>query len=288
MSVPPNRRNRRRRTLKFTKMHGLGNDFVVIDLVSQHFIVDAKLVRRLADRRLGIGCDQVLIVEPPRDPDVDFRYRIFNCDGQEVEQCGNGARCFARFVRFKKLTDKDLMRVETNTGIIELALLERGQVRVDMGPPILDPAKIPFVAERPSDVYSLQAGGQELEFGAVSMGNPHAVLLTDDVESAQVAEVGSALQQHPDFPRQVNVGFMQVVDRSHVKLRVFERGAGETQACGSGACAAVVSGILRGQLDHTVTVELTGGTLNIQWDGADKHVLMTGPATIVFEGQIRL
>jgi diaminopimelate epimerase len=288
MSPTQQKKSRRRRQLKFTKMQGLGNDFVVIDLVSQQCHINERLIQRLADRRFGIGCDQVLLVEPPRDPDVDFRYRIFNNDGQEVEQCGNGARCFARFVRLKKLTSKSIIRVETNGGVLELSVLDRGQVLVDMGAPILEPARIPFTADRQRSVYTLDAGGHTVELGAVSMGNPHAVILTDDIDTAPVEELGKAIQQHPDFPRQANIGFMQVQDRSKVRLRVYERGAGETLACGSGACAAVVSGILRDILDSEVSVELRGGTLNIRWDGDNAHVLMTGPASIVFEGQIRL
>lgn len=288
MSPASPRRGRRRRPLKFTKMHGLGNDFVVIDMVSQHLHLDARMIRKLADRRFGIGCDQVLLVEPPRDPEVDFRYRIFNGDGQEVEQCGNGARCFARFVRHKKLTNKDIIRVETTAGLIELSMMARGLVRVDMGAPRLDPTLIPFATNEQRSVYTLEAGGQTLQFGALSMGNPHAVILVDDVEHANLETVGPALQQHPSFERQVNVGFLQILDRQHARLRVYERGAGETLACGSGACAAVVSGILRGQLDQRVEVELSGGKLQIEWAGEDAHVLMTGPATIVFEGQILL
>ena len=288
MNPAQHNKGRRRRQLKFTKMHGLGNDFVVIDLVSQHCHINERLIRRLADRRFGIGCDQVLLVEPPQDPDADFRYRIFNGDGQEVEQCGNGARCFARFVRLKKLTNKDTIRVETHSGVLELSVLERGQVRVDMGAPILEPADIPFTADHQRSIYTLEAAGQSVELGAVSMGNPHAVILTDDVDGAPVEQLGKAVQQHPDFPRQANVGFMQVQDRSRVRLRVYERGVGETLACGSGACAAVVSGILRGQLNREVSVELRGGTLKIRWDGDDAHVMMTGPGSIVFEGQIRL
>ncbi len=285
---PGSARRGRRRPLRFTKMHGLGNDFVVIDLVSQHFHLDSRMIRRLADRRFGIGCDQVLLVEPPRDPDVDFRYRIFNGDGQEVEQCGNGARCFARFVRHKRLTDKDLIRVETRAGHIELAMQGRNLVRVDMGAPVLDPELIPFASNEQRAVYTLEVDGRQLEFGALSMGNPHAVILVDDVEQADVETLGPALQGHPSFPRQVNVGFMQLIDRQHVRLRVYERGVGETLACGSGACAAIVSGILRGLLEQRVEVSVRGGKLQIEWAGGDAHVLMTGPATIVFEGQIRL
>lgn len=288
MTQPRNNKRRRRRLLNFTKMQGLGNDFVVIDLLSQHCHINERLVQRLADRRYGIGCDQVLVVEPPQDPEVDFRYRIFNGDGQEVEQCGNGARCFARFVHLKKLTSKQRIRVETLGGIMELVLLERGQVQVDMGAPRLEPDSIPLCADQRRSVYTLTTGGETVEFGAVSMGNPHAVILTEDVDTAPVAELGPAVQQHADFPRQANVGFMQVVDRGHIRLRVYERGAGETLACGSGACAAVVSGILRGELDHEVEAELRGGKLSISWQGEGEPVLMTGPASIVFEGQIRL
>ena len=288
MNQPRHRGKRRRRLLHFTKMQGLGNDFVVIDLLSQHCHINERLIRRLADRHFGIGCDQVLIVEPPQNPDVDFRYRIFNGDGQEVEQCGNGARCFARFVQLKKLTSKDCIRVETLGGIMELMLLDHEQVRVDMGTPVLAPESIPFTADQQRSVYTLQVGDDTVELGAVSMGNPHAVIIIDDVDQAPVAEMGSAIQQHPDFPKQANVGFMQVLDRGHIRLRVYERGAGETLACGSGACAAVVSGIQRDELDSEVVVELRGGKLNICWRGDAGPVLMTGPAGIVFEGQIRL
>lgn len=288
MSSQSQRRSRRRRSLQFTKMQGLGNDFVVIDLLSQHCHINERLVQRLADRRFGVGCDQVLVVEPPRDPEVDFRYRIYNADGAEVEQCGNGARCFARFVRLKNLTHKDRIRVETLGGTIELELLERGQVRVDMGAPRLEPDTIPFTAPQRRSVYTLQVGGETVELGAVSMGNPHAVIITEDLDHAPLETLGKAVQEHADFPRQANVGFMEVVDRGRIRLRVYERGVGETLACGTGACAAVVSGILRGELDHEVKVDLPGGQLHIRWDGNDEPVLMTGPATIVFEGQIRL
>ena len=278
----------RARNLNFTKMHGLGNDFVVIDLLTQSFCIDRQVVRRLADRRFGVGCDQVLIIEPPTQPDVDFRYRIFNADGSEVEQCGNGARCFARFVRSRKLTSKNRIRVETLSGIIELHCLDQGRVRVDMGMPILDPGSVPFSAEEQSAVYTVEVAGEQQQLGVVSMGNPHAVLVVDDVDSAPVNELGPALQASPRFPRQANIGFMQVEARDQIRLRVFERGAGETLACGSGACAAVVSGIIRDLLDASVTVSLPGGKLQISWAGTDNPVLMTGPATFVFEGQIRL
>lgn len=274
--------------LRFTKMHGLGNDFVVLDLVTQRFSITEKHVRFLADRRFGIGCDQVLIVEVPRQPDVDFRYRIFNNDGGEVEQCGNGARCFAKFVRDKKLTGKNRIRVETNTGIIELAIENNGDVRVNMGKPELDPEKIPFIADHSANTYALDVDGTAFEIGAVSMGNPHAVIVVDDIDTNIVGNIGPRIEQHSRFPNRVNAGFMQVVDRREINLRVYERGAGETLACGSGACAAVVSGQLRGLLDQRVKVNLRGGSLNIEWRGEGHPVMMTGPATTVFEGQIRL
>lgn len=274
--------------LRFTKMHGLGNDFVVLDLVTQRFSITEKHVRFLADRRFGVGCDQVLVVEVPRQPDVDFRYRIFNSDGGEVEQCGNGARCFAKFVRDKKLTGKNRIRVETNTGIIELAIESNGDVRVNMGKPELDPEKIPFIADHTANTYALDVDGTAFEIGAVSMGNPHAVIIVDDVDTNIVGKIGPRVEQHARFPKRVNAGFMQVVDRREINLRVYERGAGETLACGSGACAAVVSGQLRGLLDQRVKVNLRGGSLNIEWRGEGHPVMMTGPATSVFEGQIRL
>lgn len=274
--------------LRFSKMHGLGNDFVVLDLITQRFNLQEKHIRTLADRRFGIGCDQVLVVEIPRQPDVDFRYRIFNCDGQEVEQCGNGARCFAKFVRDKKLTGKRKIRVETHSGIIELSITDDQQVRVNMGKPVLNPAEIPFDAEQQANTYTIDVDGQTCEIGAVSMGNPHSVLLVDDVDTAAVATLGPAIENHPRFPQRVNAGFMQVVSRKEIKLRVHERGAGETLACGTGACAAMVSGQLRGLLDQRVTVSLPGGKLTIEWRGEGHPVMMTGPATNVFEGQVQI
>ncbi len=275
--------------LRFTKMHGIGNDFVVLDLISQRFNLQEKHVRMLADRRFGIGCDQVLVVETPRQPDVDFRYRIYNCDGGEVEQCGNGARCFAKFVRDKKLTGKKTIRVETCSGIIELSVMEDRQVEVNMGEPILTPAEIPFTTEEPQGgIYTLDVNGQSCEVGAVSMGNPHSVMLVDDVETADVETLGPAIESHNQFPQRVNAGFMQVVSRNEINLRVYERGAGETLACGTGACAAVVSGIVRGLLDQRVTANLRGGSLTIEWRGEGHPVMMTGPATNVFEGQIQI
>jgi diaminopimelate epimerase len=274
--------------LQFTKMHGTGNDFVVIDLISQRYRIRRRDIRRLADRHFGIGCDQVLVVEAPRTPDVDFRYRIFNADGEEVEQCGNGARCFARFVRDKKLTRKRVIRVETNTGVIELRMQGNHNVEVNMGVPILEPAKIPFTADARSVHYPLEVDGQALEIGAVSMGNPHAVLRVEDVDNAPVATLGPLIERHERFPQRVNAGFMQVVDRDNIRLRVFERGVGETLACGTGACAAVVYGISAGWLNDSVTAALPGGKLSITWNGQDKPVIMTGPTAVVFEGTIKI
>ena len=245
--------------LEFTKMHGLGNDFVVIDMVTQRARLDAPQIRQIADRHFGVGFDQLLIVEPPTRPDVDFRYRIFNADGSEVQQCGNGARCFARFVRERKLTRKSRLVVETASGIIELNVNSNGWVRVNMGVPRLDPAEIPFQASDRAVIYPIDVAGRALEIGAVSMGNPHAVLLVDNVDTAPVDEVGPALERHPRFPERVNVGFLQVVDRQNVRLRVYERGSGETLACGTGACGAVVSGILRGLAPAIHQVEVLFG-----------------------------
>ncbi len=274
--------------LKFTKMHGAGNDFVVIDLISQRYKLRPRDVRLLADRHFGVGCDQVLVVEAPRDPAVDFRYRIFNADGNEVEQCGNGARCFARFVREKNLTSKRIITVETACGIIELRVHNRRDVEVNMGVPDLEPAEIPFRAETLADSYSLELDGQTLEIGAVSMGNPHAVVRVESTADAPVAQLGALIEHHPDFPRQTNVGFMEILSDQLIKLRVHERGVGETLACGTGACAAVVYGIKRGWLSDLVTVELPGGKLSISWAGSGQPVIMTGPTEVVFEGSIRI
>jgi len=276
--------------LRFTKMHGLGNDFVVFDLITQRFNLQPHHIRQLADRHFGIGCDQVLAVEVPGNPEVDFRYRIFNADGNEVEQCGNGARCFAKFVRDKKLTGKSQITVETNTGIIELSFAANNEVNVDMGAPQLAASDLPFVPQHTATdhSYTLEAAGQHCEITPVSMGNPHAVMLVDDIDSAPVAQLGPAITHHPQFPMQVNAGFMQIVSRSEIHLRVHERGVGETLACGTGACAAVVAGQLRGLLDSPVQVHLPGGDLSIDWQGAGAAVIMTGPASTVFEGQILL
>lgn len=274
--------------LAFTKMHGLGNDFVVIDGVRQDVTLDQDRVRFLADRRFGVGCDQVLVVEPPRQTGSDFGYRIYNADGSEVEQCGNGARCFARFVRDHGLTDRDRIRVDTLAGTITLVLEADGQVTVDMGVPELEPARIPFEAPARADSYDLEVDGAHYAIAAVSMGNPHAVLTVSDVNRAPVERLGPRIEAHPRFPRRVNAGFMEIVDRSHIRLRVYERGAGETLACGTGACAAVVAGRIQGRLDERVAVDLPGGRLVISWPGPEQPVRMTGPATTVFEGHIEL
>ncbi len=274
--------------LKFTKMHGAGNDFVVIDLISQRCKLRSRHIRALANRHFGIGCDQVLVVEAPTRPDVDFRYRIYNADGSEVEQCGNGARCFARFVRDKKLTAKHTISVETAGGIIELRVREGNQVEVDMGAPRFAPADLPFRAEHEADNYPLTVDGQTLEIGAVSMGNPHAVLRVDDVQRADIERLGPKIESHPDFPQRVNVGFMEVVSADEIRLRVYERGVGETLACGTGACAAVAYGRRRGWLTDTVTVQLPGGKLAIEWPGPGHPVRMTGPAAVAFEGTVKI
>ncbi|KAA6186562.1 diaminopimelate epimerase [Thiohalocapsa marina] len=274
--------------LHFTKMHGLGNDFVVIDAISQRLDMTPELSRRLADRRFGIGCDQVLLVEAARLPGTEFHYRIFNADGSEVEQCGNGARCFARFVRDQGLTRSDDIAVGTAAGPIRLKAQPDGQISVDMGVPQLDPAAIPFQARRRAAAYDLWQGCSALRIGAVSMGNPHAVLHVEDIAQAPVAELGPRIECDPRFPRRVNVGFMQIIDAAHIRLRVWERGVGETLACGTGACAAVVIGRLWGELDEAVEVTLPGGALQIQWAGEGASVTMTGPAARVFEGDIEL
>jgi diaminopimelate epimerase len=276
--------------LKFTKMHGLGNDFMVLDGIRQSLPEEGpplspEAMRRLADRHFGVGFDQLLIVQPPRG-DADFRYRIFNADGSEVSQCGNGARCFARFVRDEGLTDKHEIRVETANGQMTLRLTDDGLVTVNMGPPRWALTDIPFRASAMADTYILVAGQNAFEVSAVGLGNPHCVMLVENVDTAPVETVGPLLESHPDFPERVNVGFMQLVDRSHIRLRVFERGSGETLACGSGACAAVVCGQKRGLLDETVEVSLAGGTLRVHYDGTN-GVLMTGPASRVYDGVIR-
>lgn len=274
--------------LNFTKMHGLGNDFVVFDAINQDVKLDAERCRFIADRRFGIGCDQILVVETPRSEDCEFYYRIFNADGGEVEQCGNGARCFAQFVHGKGLTDSRHICVETLSGKITLQMEKDGQVTVNMGVPILSPTEIPFIAETEATDYVLDVGGEQRHIGAVSMGNPHAVMIVDDINIAEVARLGPLIETHARFPQRVNAGFMQVVSPEHIRLRVYERGAGETLACGTGACAAVVAGRQQGLLNDKVTVSLPGGDLQISWMGGNEPVWMTGPATHVFEGQIEL
>ena len=274
--------------VRFTKMQGLGNDFVVLDAVNHRFVPTAAQVRFLADRHFGVGCDQLLIVEKPVNGDADFRYRIFNADGGEVEQCGNGARCFARFVYDSGLTDKREIRVETQGGLIAPRIEDDGQVTVDMGVPRFAPAEIPFVGDADAPSHQLEIAGRFVDIGVVSMGNPHAVQVVDDVDAAPVDRDGPRIESHPRFPRRVNAGFMQVVDRHAIRLRVFERGAGETLACGTGACAAAVTGIRQGLLDSPVEVRMRGGRLVVAWDGPGTPVRMTGPAVAVFEGEIEI
>ncbi|AMO37846.1 diaminopimelate epimerase [Thauera humireducens] len=274
--------------LRFTKMHGLGNDFVVIDATRAPVDLTPARVKAIADRHFGVGCDQLLVVEPATQPGVDFRYRIFNADGGEVEQCGNGARCFVRFVHDKGLTDKREIRVETKSGVIAPRLREDGLVTVDMGVPELMPAKVPFVSDSDALVQPLQVGDATVAITAVSMGNPHAVQVVADVDTAPVTGQGALIERHPRFPARVNAGFLQIVDAHRVRLRVFERGAGETLACGTGACAAVVAGIVRNLVESPVRVETRGGELEIAWGGPGTPVLMTGPAVTVFEGEMSL
>ena len=281
--------------LKFTKMHGAGNDFVVIDAINQQIAFTPAQWQRLADRRFGVGADQMLVVEKPQSPGVDFRYRIYNSDGGEVEQCGNGARAFVRYVTEKGLTAKRAIRVETLSGVIEPRMEEDGGITVDMGAPVLDAALVPFDAAglegRPQGddmLWPLDVNGHTVLVSAVSMGNPHAVQVVDDADAAPVAQDGPAIEHHPRFPRRVNAGFMQVLDRHSIRLRVYERGAGETLACGTGACAAVVAGIRRGLLASPVRVETRGGDLSIAWAGGSAPVLLTGPAVTVFDGEIEI
>ncbi len=282
--------------LRFTKMHGAGNDFVVLDATREPLALTAEHYRRLGDRRFGVGADQILVVERSSTPGVDFRYRIYNNSGEEVEQCGNGSRCFVRYVREHGLTDKRVVRVETVNNLLELRMQDDGRVTVDMNRPIFDLPQVPFDAAglQPRELngfalWPLQlADGSSAEVAVLSMGNPHAVQRVADVDSAPVLTQGPLIEAHERFPRKVNAGFLQVVDRGRVRLRVFERGAGETLACGTGACAAVVAGIRLGWLDAKVEVEARGGRLTIEWAGGDSHVLMTGPAETVFEGEIEL
>jgi diaminopimelate epimerase len=279
--------------IQFTKMHGTGNDFVVIDAINQQIDLTPTQWKLLADRRFGIGADQMLVVERPQSAGVDFRYRIYNADGGEVEQCGNGARAFVKFVTEKGLTSKRAIRVETLSGIIEPTLESDGQVTVDMGPPILEPERVPFDSsglqgriEGAEIIWPLDIDGTVVPISVVSMGNPHAVQRVDDCDTAPVTTQGPLIEMHARFPRRVNAGFMQVINRHQIKLRVFERGAGETLACGTGACAAVVAGIRRGLLDSPVQVDMRGGQLSIAWNKENSSVLLTGPAVSVYDGQI--
>ncbi len=275
----------------FTKMHGLSNDFVVIDAVSQHVSLRSSQIQKLADRNTGIGFDQLLLIEPPSRPDADFDYRIFNSDGSEVEHCGNGARCFAKFVTDRELTTKSVITVNTSRGLIELALTETGLIRVNMGQPALDPETLPYQGPpEPDQIHSvvLETPGGSRSFGLISMGNPHAVTVVDSVDATAVADIGQAIQNLPQFPESVNVGFMEIISTKEIRLRVLERGVGETLACGTGACAAMTYGRLLGQLDHDVIVATRGGNLQIEWQGEGYDLMMTGPAESVFEGEFRL
>ncbi|MBG6249196.1 MULTISPECIES: diaminopimelate epimerase [Symbiopectobacterium] len=276
--------------MQFAKMHGLGNDFMVVDAVTQNVYFSPELIRRLSDRQRGVGFDQLLVVEPPYDPELDFHYRIFNADGSEVAQCGNGARCFARFVRIKGLTNKRDIAVSTHTGRMVLSVTDDELVRVNMGEPDFEPQRVPFRAAKAEKTYILRASYNTVLCGVVSMGNPHCVIQVDDVDTANVETLGPVLESHERFPERVNVGFMQIVDSSHIRLRVYERGAGEgeTQACGSGACAAVAVGIQQGLLADEVRVSLPGGDLDIHWKGVWHPLYMTGPATHVYDGFIHL
>ena len=273
--------------IEFTKMHGLGNDFVVIDALTQQIDLTKAQIIAMADRHFGIGCDQLLLVEKPTSAQAEFRYRIFNADGGEVEQCGNGARCFALFVRQQGLTKNTEIMVETASGLIELKV-KGEQVTVNMGVPDFEPANLPFLAEKAAESYDLMVNGTEYAIGAVSMGNPHAVMQVDDLDAIDIERLGSAIESHELFPNRVNAGFMQIINRQEIRLRVYERGVGETQACGTGACAAVAVGRQAGLLDETVTVHLSGGKLSIQWPGEGCELLMTGPASSVFDGKINI
>ncbi|MDM1290276.1 diaminopimelate epimerase [Acinetobacter indicus] len=274
--------------LEFTKMHGLGNDFMVVDLISQRAYFDSLTIQRLADRHFGVGFDQLLVVEPPDVPNADFKYRIFNADGSEVEQCGNGVRCFARFVHERQLTSKTKIKVQTKAGIVEPELGQNGWVRVNMGQPKFLPQEIPFIADEPDNLYDLMLANEEkLSIDVVNMGNPHAVTIVQDILTADVARLGPQIESHERFSQRVNAGFMQILDEQHARLRVFERGVGETLACGTGACAAAVSGMRRGLLASKVEIELAGGKLQIEWKEGDV-VWMTGPTANVYEGRLDL
>ncbi len=273
--------------IEFTKMHGLGNDFVVIDAISQTIDLTAEQIKHIADRHFGVGCDQLLLVEKAETSEAEFRYRIFNADGGEVEQCGNGARCFALFVQQRGLTSNTSIMVETAGGLIRLEIIG-SQVVVDMGIPDFIPENIPFLVDNQAESYQLVVNDTVYAIAAVSMGNPHAVMQVDNLETVDIEGLGSAIENHPQFPNRVNVGFMQIINRDEIRLRVFERGAGETLACGTGACAAVAVGRMLGLLNEKVIAQLNGGELNIEWHGAGQALLMTGPATTVFDGRINI
>ena len=278
--------------IHFTKMHGLGNDFIVLNNLDNEYSLSTEQISLLGNRHFGIGFDQLLVIESAAEADIDFSYRIFNIDGQEAEHCGNGARCFAKYVTDKGLTDKDSIVVKTVNRLLTLTISDNGQVRVDMEAPVFEPSDIPFFTSSDAVVHSRQlivsGNSVSVDFCALSMGNPHAVIRVEDLSKTAVKEIGAALGSHPDFPEGCNVGFMQLLDRKSIELRVYERGAGETLACGTGACAAVVAGCLQGLLDDTVRVKLRGGELTIQWLGIGSSVFMTGPATTVYEGTIQI
>lgn len=274
--------------LSFAKMQGAGNDFVIIDATCGKIPLDRLQLQQLADRRYGIGCDQVLVIEPARDTETDFHFRIYNRNGNEVEQCGNGARCIARYIHDRGLSAAKVLRLESSGGVVRAELRDDAQVTIDMGEPIFEPKRIPFVASEQADSYRLEYEGETFEIGALSMGNPHMVLAVSDLQDFPVSDIGAELERHPRFPNRVNVGFMEKVDAGHINLRVFERDAGETLACGTGACAAVVWGNLVGMLDSAVTVSLPGGELMVSWQGIGHPVYMTGPATHVFDGAIEI
>lgn len=274
--------------LNFTKMHGLGNDFVVIDGVRQSIGLSKKQIKKIANRHTGVGCDQILLVQPPTEKNVDFNYRIFNCDGGEVEQCGNGARCLALFIREAKLSGKSRWLVSTMNRQLELTIKDDGAFMVDMGSPLFQPADVPFTADRQQEHYDLDLNGELIKISAISMGNPHAVLWVDSIAQAPVASLGRQIEAHPRFPKGVNVSFAQIVDRSTIKLRVFERGVGETNACGSGACATAAAAIAQDLVDSAVNIQLTGGQLTIEWLGEGNSLMMSGPAEISFHGHIKL
>lgn len=274
--------------MHFSKMHGLGNDFMVVDGVTQNVYFSPELICRLADRHIGIGFDQLLLVEAPYDPELDFHYRIFNADGSEVAQCGNGARCFARFVRLKGLTNKRQIKVSTQSGRMTLNITDNDNVCVNMGEPEFEPQKVPFRAVKVEKTYIIRAEERTVLCGVVSMGNPHCVVQVESITTAEVEIIGPALESHERFPERANIGFMEVINPSHIRLRVYERGAGETQACGSGACAAVAIGIQQGLLSDNVQVDLPGGSLEIRWEGPGTPLFMTGPATHVYDGVIQI